>query len=269
MMMRDAVTLEKMQHKWAAGGVSSYPLTHPIVGQTKFFIQFKHFIHLVDDEAEKFAHVFAVIAQWGIGKSRLAYELMSQINDTSPGWYVRDAAGSLTRAQIFRNDADREQYLGLYIRYSQVATESHNIDNWFGYGLYKALLPLTTGQFDTSIQGQVAKEAYDRLLVLGFEEQKLAEALEVSAGHSDEMLYDDPTLVTRLCQAAYQYLQQFGLKYILIALDELETAAEAATYGLEVEDMKYLDGRAIKLIGKAIKEEDPRGKLPWLRYVAL
>ncbi|MEZ6082103.1 MAG: hypothetical protein R3C56_42435 [Pirellulaceae bacterium] len=38
----------------------------------------------------KFAHVFAIIAQWGIGKSRLAYELMSQINDTSPGWYVRD-----------------------------------------------------------------------------------------------------------------------------------------------------------------------------------
>jgi hypothetical protein len=269
MMMRDAVILEKKQHKWAAGGVSSYPLTHPIVGQTKFFNQFKHFIHLVDDELEKFAHVFAVIAQWGIGKSRLAYELVSQINDTSPGWYVRDAAGNLVRAQLFHNDADRAQYLGLYIRYSQVATESHNIDNWFGYGLYKSLLPLTTGQFDTSIQGQVAKEAYDRLLVLGFEEQKLAEALEVSAGHSDETLYDDPTLVTRLCLAAHQYLQKFGIKYILIALDELETAAEAATYGLEVEDMKYLDGRAIKLIGKAIKEEDPRGKLPWLRYVAL
>jgi hypothetical protein len=269
MMMRDAVILEKKQHKWAAGGVSSYPLTHPIVGQTKFFNQFKHFIHLVADEAEKFAHVFAVIAQWGIGKSRLAYELMSQINDTSPGWYVRDAAGNLAEAKLFYDDVDREQYLGLYIRYSQVATESHNIDNWFGYGLYKALLPLTTGQFDTSIQGQVAKEAHDRLLVLGFEEQKLAEALEVSAGHSDETLYDDPTLVTRLCLAAHQYLQKFGIKYILIALDELETAAEAATYGLEVEDMKYLDGRAIKLIGKAIKEEDPRGKLPWLRYVAL
>lgn len=30
-----------------------------------------------------------------------------------------------------------------------------------------------------------------------------------------------------------------------------------------------MDGRAIKLLGKAIKEEDPRRKLPWLRYVAL
>jgi hypothetical protein len=263
------VSIEKKKHKWAAGGVSGYPLTHPIVGQTRFFNQFQHFIHVVDDEAEKFAHVFAIIAQWGIGKSRLAYELMSQINDTSPGWYVRDAAGNLTKAQLFYNDADRDQYLGLDLRYSQVATESHNIDNWFGYGLYKALLPLTQGSFDTSIQGQIAKEAYDRLLVRGFDEKRLAEALEVSAGHSDEALYEDATLVTRLCQAAYAYLRQFGVKYVLIALDELETAAEAATYGLEVDEMKYLDGRAIKLIGKAIKEEDPRGKLPWLRYVAL
>lgn len=263
------MSVEKKKHKWAAGGVSSYPLTHPIVGQTKFFNQFRHFIHLVDDESEKFAHVFAIIAQWGIGKSRLAYELVSQINETSPGWYVRDAAGTLAKAQLFHNDPDRDQYLGLYIRYAQVATESHNIDNWFGYGLYKALLPLTKGTFDNSIQGQIAKEAYDRLLVRGFDENKLAAALEVSAKHSDEALYEDATLVTRLCQAAYAYLQEFGIKYVLIALDELETAAEAATYGLEVEEMKYLDGRAIKLIGKAIKEEDPRGKLPWLRYVAL
>lgn len=262
-------TPQKRKHKWAAGGVSSYPLTHPIVGQTRFFDQFKHFIHLVDDESEKFAHVFGIVAQWGIGKSRLAYELMSQINETSPGWYVRDASGTLDKASLFHDDDDRDQYLGLYIRYSQVATESHNIDNWFGFGLYKALLPLTRGTFDSSIQGQIAKEAYDRLLVKGFEESKLADALEVSEGHSDETLYDDPELVTRLCQQAYEYLQTFGIKYVLIALDELETAAEAATYGLEVEDMKYLDGRAIKLIGKAIKEEDPRGKLPWLRYVAL
>ncbi|HUY34894.1 MAG TPA: hypothetical protein VMV69_19260 [Pirellulales bacterium] len=264
-----SIQIEKKKHQWAAGGVSGYPLTHPIVGQTKFFNQFRQFIHLVDDESEKFAHVFAIIGQWGIGKSRLAYELTSQINDTSPGWYVRDASGHLTRAQLFHDDADREGYLGLYLRYSQVATESHNIDNWFGFGLYKALLPLTRDTFDTSIQGQIAKEAYDRLLVRGFDAARLAEVLEVSAHHGDEALYEDPTLVTRLCQAAYAYLREFGVTYVLIALDELETAAEAATYGLEGDEIKRLDGRAIKLIGKAIKEEDPRGKLPWLRYVAL
>ena len=48
------------KHQWAATGVSSYPLTHPIVGQGRFYESFRHFIHLVDDEAESFAHVFAV-----------------------------------------------------------------------------------------------------------------------------------------------------------------------------------------------------------------
>lgn len=256
-------------HQWASGGVSSYPLTHPIVGQGNFFRTFQQFIHVVDREAEKFAHVFAIIAQWGVGKSRLAYELISQINSTSPGWYVRDPAGSLVKAELFYNDSDREQYLGLYIRYSQVANEHHNVDNWFGYGLYKALQPLAKGVFDGSIQAQIAKEAYDRLTVLGFDAAKLAEALELSKNHADETLYEDPYLLTRLCQAAYNYLSQFGVKYILLALDELETVAETSTYGLEDSEIKHLDGRAIKLLGKAIKEEDPRRKLPWLRYVAL
>ena len=258
-----------IKHQWAAGGVSTYPLTHPIVGQGTFYRTFKQFIHVVDQESEQFAHVFAIIAQWGIGKSRLAYELISQINNSSRGWYVRNESSSLGQANLFNNDADREQYLGLYIRYSQVANEHHNIDNWFGYGLYKSLLPLVRGQFDSSIQGQIAQEAYDRLLTLGFDENQLAQVLEIDANHSDEELYEDPYLVTRLCQAAYDYLKAFGIKYILVALDELETVAETSTYGLEDRDVKHMDGRAIKLLGKAIKEEDPRRKLPWLRYVAL
>jgi hypothetical protein len=257
------------KHKWASGGVSTYPLTHPIVGQSRFFNTFKQFIHLVEDESEKFAHVFAIVAQWGVGKSRLGYELISQINDTSPGWFVRDNAGALIQATLFNDDADREQYLGLYIRYSQVANENNNVDNWFGFGLYHALLPLAKAEFDNSIQGQIAKEAYDRLLVAGFDERELAKALEIDKHHDPEILYDDPLLLTRLCEAAYTCLNRFGIKYLLVVMDELETVAEASTYGLEVEDIKRLDGRAIKLVGKAIKEEDPRRKLPWLRYVAL
>ena len=46
------MTTHNAKHQWAATGVSSYPLTHPIVGQGRFFQAFKHFIHLVDEEAE-------------------------------------------------------------------------------------------------------------------------------------------------------------------------------------------------------------------------
>jgi hypothetical protein len=267
---KNLISPEQMKaHQWAATGVSGYPLTHPIVGQGLFFETFRQFIHIVDAEQEGFAHVFSVVAPWGVGKSRLGYELVAQINDASRGWFVRDSTGDLKEAQLFYDDKDRDHYLGLYLRYSQIANEYQNVDNWFGYGLYKALLPLTYETFDNSIQGQIAREAYDRLIVLGFEASKLAAALDVSAGHSDETLYEDDKLVTRLCEAAYKYLSQFGIRYLVIVLDELETAAEAATFGLEREDLTYLDGRAIKLLGKAIKEEDPRRKLPWLRYVAL
>ncbi len=257
----------KAMHQWAAGGVSGYPVKHPLIGQGDFFNKFQHFLRL--NTQEEFVQVFAAIAAWGVGKSSLGFQVVSQINDTSRGWFVRDETGGLQEAKLFKDEAERSQYLGLYLRYSQIRNDYQNIDNWFGFGLYKALVPLATGQFDNSIHLAIARETSDRLEVKGFERAKLAAALELEKKYSDQDLFENATLVTNLCERAYAYLQQFGIKYMLLVLDELETAGEASTYGIEEKDMKYMDGRAIKMIGAAIKEEDPRRKLPWLRYLAL
>ena len=261
--------LAPAKHHWQSDGLSSYPPKDPLVGQSQFFNDFESFIHLVDKEDNHFTQVFSMVAEWGRGKSRLGYELIAQINDASPGWYCRNQAGDLTQAKLFRDEADREQYLGLYIRYSQIATEFQNSDNWFAYGLYTALKPLAQNTFDGSIQSQVAKQCFDRLEVEGFDHQELACRLEIDKHYTDQDLYDDEFLATHLVNAAYEYLKQFGIKYMVVVLDELETAVEAATYGLEGDDLKRLEGRAIKLVGSAIKEEGRRSTLPWLRYVTL
>ncbi|MBT0719847.1 hypothetical protein HGT70_00915 [Rosenbergiella collisarenosi] len=256
------------QHRWAATGVSDYPPRDPLVGQSRFFKRFQTFLHTVDHDDDRFAHVFAIEAEWGRGKSRLGHELVAQINDCSRGWFVRDEQGQLYNKQLFNRNT-QDKYLALYIRYSQVASDYQNSDNWFAFGLYQALLPLATQTFDGSIQSEIAKQAYERLMPLGFKAKRLADALQLNANHSEEDLYTDQRLVVGLVQAAYQELKRFGVQYMLVVLDELETVAEAATFGLEDEQDKRLDGQAIRLIGKAIKEEDPRRKLPWLRYVAL
>ncbi|EJB8350692.1 hypothetical protein [Vibrio cholerae] len=266
----DDVVVDKLakQHRWAATGVSDYPPRDPLVGQSRFFKRFQTFLHTVDHDDDRFAHVFAVEAEWGRGKSRLGHELVAQINDCSKGWFVRDEQGQLHDQQLFNSEA-QDKYLALYIRYSQVASDYQNSDNWFAFGLYQALLPLATQSFDGSIQREIAKQAYERLMPLGFTSALLAEALQLDKQHSEKDLYTDQTLVVELVQAAYEVLKGFGVQYVLVVLDELETVAEAATFGLEDEQDKRLDGQAIRLIGKAIKEEDPRRKLPWLRYVAL
>ena len=87
--------------------------------------------------------------------------------------------------------------------------------------------------------------------------------------HDIQSLYEEKNLLTRLVKQAFEYLQTFGIKHVLLVLDELETIAEAASFGLEDDDTKRLDGQAIRLIGRAIKEEDHRKNFPWLRYVAL
>jgi hypothetical protein len=256
------------RHAWAATGVSDYPPRDPLVGQSRFFKRYRTFIHTVDQDEDNFAHVFAVEAEWGRGKSRLGHELIAQINDCSKGWFVREDGQQLEDKKLFAQAA-QEKYLALYIRYSQVASDYQNSDNWFGFGLYKALLPLATGKFDGSIQSKIAEQAMHRLNPAGFNAKQLAQCLELDQAYSEEVLYEEEGLVVRLVQTAYAYLKKFGIEHVLVVLDELETVAEAATFGLEQDDAKRLDGQAIRLIGKAIKEEDPRRKLPWLRYVAL
>ena len=48
------------RHTWAATGVADYPPREPLVGQSRFFKRYRTFIHTVDQEADHFAHVFAV-----------------------------------------------------------------------------------------------------------------------------------------------------------------------------------------------------------------
>lgn len=270
-------------HKWDATGVTGYPLTHPIVGQEDFFRKFKHFLDLVRYEENRFAHVIAAVAPWGIGKSRLGYEIVAQVNGTSRGWKVRRAGGGLEDAEVFDSDEVREKHLALYIRYSQVAHEQLNLDNWFAPGLYKALEPLARAQFDGSIQHQIAKQGYARLRTRGFEADELATAMEIDQ-HPPEAIYADTALATRLCSGAYEVLRKYGIEYVIVVLDELETAAERAPAGLEAEDGRAMDGRAITMLrkavetlghkeieamGKAIKEEDARARFPWLRFLTL
>ncbi|MEI6395641.1 MAG: hypothetical protein WCT12_31620, partial [Verrucomicrobiota bacterium] len=68
----------KAMHQWAAGGVSGYPVKHPLIGQGDFFNKFQHFLRLTT--SEEFVQVFAAIASWGVGKSSLGFQVISQIN---------------------------------------------------------------------------------------------------------------------------------------------------------------------------------------------
>ena len=101
---------EQPYHKWEATGVTGYPITHPIVGQSDFFHKLKSYLQLVGNEENKFLQVFALIALWGVGKSRLGYEIIAQVNDASKGWKIRDK-DKLIDAHLFDDDKERQQYL--------------------------------------------------------------------------------------------------------------------------------------------------------------
>ena len=255
----------KQKHKWEATGVSHYPTSHPIVGQTNAFQKIQTWLSLFT--SQDFAHVLALIAPWGVGKSRLGYEIISQANENSKGWKVRDANNQLVDGELFA-DAERDKFFPLFIRYSQIYSESLNLDNWFSTIIYRALLPLVAGHLDQSIQHRIAKESYDRLDALGFDFELLAEVLQVENAENQDFYMDHDNL-TAVCEKAFGLLKEMGIEYFLIVLDELETVAERLPQDWDTDDVQAMDGHQITLMNKAIKEEDARAKFPWLRLVAL
>ena len=66
---------------WSINGTSEFPLTQPMVGQKEFYNVFKSFIGTVKDAG--MATIFPVIGKWGIGKSRIGFEVKMCIRDRS------------------------------------------------------------------------------------------------------------------------------------------------------------------------------------------
>ena len=184
-----------------------------------------------------------MIAQWGVGSRARAMSWWHR-STTLRGWWVRGDDGLPGSRRHFTTTRTATS-IGLYIRYSQVANDYNNVDNWPAYGLYQGSAPLARGASMARSRGRSPRRpAIDCRSWLRPEE-----ARRCAGGVEEPTLTKRSTkileLAARLCQAAYVSPGAFGIKYVLVVLDELETAAEAATYGLDATGHQHLDGRAI------------------------
>lgn len=250
---------------WSINGTSDFPLTQPMVGQKEFYKVFKSFIGTVKDAG--MATIFPVIGKWGIGKTRIAFEVISEVLGTDKGWIISED-GERKKVRVL-NDNFEDGILPIYIRYSQMLHEDLTGDSWAGYGIYRALSCLAK-EPEASIQGRVIKELQNSLMPLGFKKERLYDVLQLDSVNKDELLLDIAKL-DGLINEAIDYLKSYGLEHLLIIVEEVETAGEIAKYGLEKdkEHIKRVDGEAIKVISAAIKHEDTRKKYPNVTFMLL
>ncbi|HCW03796.1 MAG TPA: hypothetical protein DGK91_04195, partial [Clostridium sp.] len=250
---------------WSINGTSEFPLTQPMVGQKEFYNVFKSFIGTVKDAG--MATIFPVIGKWGIGKSRIGFEVISEAIGIDKGWIISED-GETKKVRVLKENFE-DGILPIYIRYSQMLHQDLTSDNWVAYGTYTALSYLAQ-EPDSSMQGRVMEELQNALLPFGFKKEKLKTILKIGEVHQDDLLLDMRGL-DAMVREAMDYLKKCGIDHLLIVCEEVETAGEIAKYGLEKdkENINKVDGEAIKVISSAIKHEDTRKKYPNISFMLL
>lgn len=250
---------------WAPFGTSDFPLNQPMVGQKEFYDTFKSFTRMM--KKANMATIFPLISKWGIGKSRIGFEVISEALGMDRGWIINDD-GEQKEVRIFKPNFE-DKVLPLYIRYSQMCHEDLIGDNWVAYGTYIALTYLSK-EADGSIQGKIVEAIQNSLMPMGFDREILGGILEVDTIKLDELVMDGSKL-DKLTRKAIDYIKKFNIEHILVVCDELETAGEIAKYGIEKDKelQSKIDGEAIQVITNAIKHEDPRKKYPEVAFLLL
>lgn len=250
---------------WSPFGTSDFPLYQPMVGQKEFYNIFRSFTRTM--KTAGMATIFPLISKWGIGKSRIGFEVISEPLGMDKGWIINDD-GEQKEVRIFKPNFE-DKVLPLYIRYSQMCHQDLIGDHWVAYGTYTALSYLSK-ESDGSIQGKIMECIQDALSVVGFDREKLSKILEVGSVNLDDLVIDRDKL-DRLTRNGIDYIKNFNIEHILVVCDELETAGEIAKYGIEKDKelQSKIDGEAIQVITNAIKHEDPRKKYPEAAFILL
>lgn len=250
---------------WAPYGTSDFPLNQPMVGQKEFYEIFKGFTKAM--KSAGMATIFPLISKWGVGKSRIGFELISEPLGMDKGWIINED-GEQKEVRIFKPNFE-DKVLPLYIRYSQMCHPDLIGDNWVAYGIYTALSYLSR-ESDGSIQGKIMEAIQDALSPIGFDRSILGDLLQVDMVNLNDLVINKEKL-DELTRKGMEYVKQFGIEHFLIVCDELETAGEIAKYGIEKEKelVNKIDGEAIQVITSAIKHEDPRKKYPDTSYLLL
>ncbi|MEH7370171.1 hypothetical protein V7156_11950, partial [Priestia megaterium] len=257
------------QSIWLKDGVSKFPIKQPMVGQGEFYNIFREY--LADIKQAPMTRIFPLIAKWGIGKSRIAYELISEVIGIEKGWIIRDKQGQPEEVRLLKPDFE-DGILPVYIRYEHMNAETLFGDNWVGYGAYTAMKCLADEAPDgKKIQGSIIKTLQDALLPKGFSPSKLGRIIEIKK-HKPEDLLRNINQLNDLVRRGMTYLKEIGLEHLMVIVDEVESEYELYRDGLNNEDeerKRKLDGQAIRVITSAIKHEDSRAAHPNISFLLL
>lgn len=243
---------------WSNKGVALYPVDFPLVGQNAVFnALFKFRQGFTGSQANDIAGFFALIGDWGLGKTRIGYELFAQILDEYHCWLLdpqefivpNGANGRLLKPHL------GDGILPLYVRYSQVCDDDLYASNWIARVANRALELLVGTPTGYDVPPELIRNLQSVLKAKGLDFAALAAALSQGDDHA------------RLT-AAMNVLRQVGIQHLWVVVDEIETLGDLKR-GLREEDHEAVAEDYLDMVSTVIKHENYRQAHPYVNFLVL
>ena len=119
-----------MNNPWAKNGVALYPPKYPVVGQSRIFNALVNFRQQFS-EKDDLCGFFVLVGDWGLGKTRIGYELVAESVGRIDEWLLdpkREFVAPNTNQRVLEPQFD-DHILPLFIDYHSV-TDNLAADIW-------------------------------------------------------------------------------------------------------------------------------------------
>ncbi len=245
-----------MANPWSKNGVALYPPKYPVVGQSRVFNALVNFRQQFSEHGD-LSGFFVIVGDWGLGKTRIGYELVAEATGRIDEWLLDPSrefvAPNTNRRVLAQQFADG--ILPLFIDYRSV-TENLAADIWTPKVACNALSLLWERPEDLRVSPDLLDDLVAALKARGVNLNALQQAMQTGV-----------TWKSRL-ENAMQMLRAHGIRYLWVIVDEIETPSDLKrnpdyTPGTEVEE------EDLAMISHVIKEARYREDFPYLNFLLL
>ena len=253
-----------MMKPWAAKGVALYPPGFCMVGQNQIFNALHQFRRSFwDGHSRDIAGFFVAFGDWGLGKTRLGYELVGEATGGIDEWLLNEHEYIVapynrkdTKARILE-PALSDGILPMYIRYSSICDDDLDAPSWVARLTIEALRQT----LDCDVKSGGVKELYSditsTLHAKGVSLEKLANCVKAKDREYSEQL-----------DAVMDALKPTGINHLWVIVDEVETPGDLK-HGLRDDALSTIDDEFLLMVSEVIKHENWRSQHPYVNFLLL
>ena len=248
---------------WAHKGVALYPPSFAMVGQNQVFNALHQFRRSFrSGSSNDIAGFFIAFGDWGLGKTRLGYELIAEATGRVDQWLLNKNEYVIppyhqpdTKSRILE-PALQDGILPLYIRYGTVCDDELDGTTWVAHLAVEALRhtlladPVTGGPTD---------------LYEDIKAAMMAKGVNLTAL---SVVEDDTRPFADRLEDVIRILRDSGLQHLWVIVDEVETPGDL-NRGLREDVQAKVDDEYLLMVSEVIKHENWRNQHPDVNFLLL